>query len=72
MENNTALAGGADVIVLSVKPQNMEEVLNEIKGTLKESVLVISIAAGVTTAKIAGANLWPLRLSSSVPLVRQS
>lgn len=62
-QNNTALAGGADVVVLSVKPQNMDVVLGEIKGTLKESVLVISIAAGVTTAKIAGA-------LGDVPIIR--
>jgi pyrroline-5-carboxylate reductase len=62
-QNNTALAGGADVVVLSVKPQNMDEVLGEIKGTLKESVLVISIAAGVTTAKIAAA-------LGDVPIIR--
>jgi len=34
VENNTALASGADVLVLSIKPQNMDEVLGEIKGTL--------------------------------------
>ena len=55
VENNTALTGSADVVVLSVKPQNMDAVLGEIKGTLKESALVISIAAGVTTAKITAA-----------------
>ena len=53
-QNNTALIDSADVVVLSVKPQNMDALLEEIKGTLKESVLVISIAAGITTAKIAG------------------
>ncbi len=62
-QSNTALAGGADVVVLSVKPQNMDEVLNEIKGTLKEGVVVISIAAGITTAKIAAA-------LGDVPIIR--
>lgn len=40
-----------DYIVLAVKPQIMEEVLNEIKEFLKEKVL-ISIAAGITITKI--------------------
>ena len=62
-QNNTALTDSADVVVLSVKPQNMNEVLNEIKGTLKKNVLVISIAAGVTTAKIAGTR-------GDVPIIR--
>ena len=53
-ENNTALTAAADVIVLSIKPQNMDEVLQEIQGTLKDSAVVISIAAGITTDKIIG------------------
>jgi len=53
-ENNTALTAAADVIVLSVKPQNMDEVLQEIQGTLKDTAVVISIAAGITTDKIIG------------------
>jgi pyrroline-5-carboxylate reductase len=53
-ENNTALTAAADVIVLSIKPQNMDEVLQEIQGTLKDTAVVISIAAGITTDKIIG------------------
>jgi len=39
---------------LSIKPQNMDDVLGEIKDSVKVETLVISIAAGITTAKIAG------------------
>jgi pyrroline-5-carboxylate reductase len=53
-ESNTALVQKADVVVLSVKPQNMDAVLDEIKDAVKKDTLIISIAAGVTTAKIAG------------------
>ena len=63
VESNTVLAGGADVVVLSVKPQNMNDVLGEIKGKCKASVVVISIAAGVTTAKIAS-------FLGDVPIIR--
>ena len=54
-KDNKALTAKADIIVLSVKPQNMNDVLDEIKGSLKKETLVISIAAGITTAKIAAA-----------------
>lgn len=53
-ESNTALVQKADVVVLSVKPQNMDAVLNETKAPVKKDTLIISIAAGVTTAKITG------------------
>jgi pyrroline-5-carboxylate reductase len=62
-KNNIALAGSVDVLVLSVKPQNMDEVLSEIKGKLKEGVVVISIAAGITTSKISAA-------LGEVPIIR--
>jgi len=50
--DNTELTRQADIIVLSVKPQVMAGVLDGIAGTLKGGVLVISIAAGITTAAI--------------------
>lgn len=50
--DNKELTAQADVIVLSVKPQVMGDVLDGVAGTLKDSVLVISIAAGITTDSI--------------------
>ncbi|MDP2923351.1 MAG: pyrroline-5-carboxylate reductase [Candidatus Omnitrophota bacterium] len=41
----------SDIIILAVKPQNFEAVLTEIKGDIKDK-LVISIAAGITTGYI--------------------
>ena len=52
-ENNAELAANADIVVLSVKPQNMAEALASLKGALKPEVLVISIAAGIRTSDIA-------------------
>ena len=49
---NVELTSQVDVLVLSVKPQNMDEVLCEIQGTLKDTAVVISIAAGITTERI--------------------
>jgi len=53
VKSNTELASKADVIVLSVKPQNMTEALQSIKDAVRGGVLVISIAAGIKVAKIA-------------------
>ena len=45
--DNAEVATAADVVVLSVKPQVMHFALRDIKGKLKDSTLVLSIAAGV-------------------------
>ncbi|OHB65999.1 MAG: pyrroline-5-carboxylate reductase [Planctomycetes bacterium RBG_13_62_9] len=50
--DNADLASRVDVLVLSVKPQNMKDALNSIKGCLSEDILVISIAAGIKTTLI--------------------
>ena len=52
-KNNSELAGRADIVVLSVKPQNMAEALESIKDAISGKKLVISIAAGVRTTNIA-------------------
>ena len=54
-ENNAELAREVEVLVLSVKPQNIKEVLDGIKQSVKPGILVISIAAGIKVAKIAAA-----------------
>ena len=53
--NSTALAGQVDVLILSVKPQNMANVLLAIESTVRHSTLVISIAAGVKIDEITAA-----------------
>ena len=45
------LVNKSDVIILAVKPQDFDSVLNEIKGYLNGR-LIISIAAGITTGHI--------------------
>lgn len=42
-------AAASDVLVLAVKPQTMQEALNEIKDVLKPDALLVSIAAGIST-----------------------
>jgi pyrroline-5-carboxylate reductase len=50
-DNNKA-AEHADVVVLSVKPQRLTEVLNGLKSAVPAKALVLSIVAGATTTKI--------------------
>jgi pyrroline-5-carboxylate reductase len=54
-DNNAALVAKVNILVLSVKPQNMTEALQSIKDAFKPDTLVISIAAGIKVAKIANA-----------------
>src|SRR6478735_2906462 len=49
---NAEAAAKADTIALVVKPQDMGEVLAEISGSLRPGQLVVSLAAGITTAFI--------------------
>jgi len=49
---NTLAVAGAQVVLLSVKPTYVVEVLDQIKEVIAKDALVISVAAGVTTATI--------------------
>jgi pyrroline-5-carboxylate reductase len=51
-KSNEELASKADILVLSVKPQNMADALGSIKDTIKPDALIISIAAGIKTTNI--------------------
>lgn len=63
-DNNNALAE-ANVVVLAVKPQYIEQVCDEIRGQIKQhQPLLISIAAGV---RIDSLSNW---LGSELPIVR--
>jgi pyrroline-5-carboxylate reductase len=46
-EDNAALVHGVDVVVLSVKPQAMDKILDPLAQALTREQLVISVAAGV-------------------------
>jgi pyrroline-5-carboxylate reductase len=52
-EANTMAAGGSSIVLLSVKPQQMQTTLAELGPSLGRETLIISIAAGISTAKIA-------------------
>jgi pyrroline-5-carboxylate reductase len=48
-ESNVIAAKDAEIVLLAVKPQKMEEVLREISGAISERQTVISIAMGKST-----------------------
>jgi len=50
--NNRQAVAGADLILLCVKPQQVRDVLREIRKDMKKGALVISVAASVTTGLI--------------------
>jgi pyrroline-5-carboxylate reductase len=52
-DSNAALAAKVDILILSVKPQNMADALQDIKNAVGAGTLIISIAAGVKVANIA-------------------
>lgn len=65
--DNAALVGGADVIILAVKPQIMATVLKEIASVVDDGKLLISIAAGVSTRKLRDQLGKPARLIRVMP-----
>lgn len=63
-QNNIETVAGKDIILLAVKPQNMDRVLKELKETITPNQLVISVAASVTSSFVQE------RLQDGVPVVR--
>ncbi len=66
---NYELARDSDIIFIAVKPGNVDSVLGEIAGELTEQKLIISVAAGITTARIMEA-LQVAGLKRPVPVIR--
>ena len=46
-ENSADAASGKDIIVIAVKPQNIEGVFSDLNGCLKPEQMIVSIAAGI-------------------------
>ena len=50
---NRNVLAGAEMVVLAIKPQQLDTVIRELKGALKEEQLVLSVIAGVTIETLA-------------------
>lgn len=68
-QDNREVARGAEIAVLSVKPQILPRVLREIGDDLAPGALVISIAAGIDTETIEGALGDGVRVVRAMPNV---
>ncbi|GIX32086.1 MAG: pyrroline-5-carboxylate reductase [Lysobacterales bacterium] len=62
--DNREVAAQSDLLVLAVKPQVLPEVCQGLRGALERVELIVSIAAGVPTARL---RAW---LATDLPLVR--
>ena len=62
--SNTEMIRKSSIVVLSVKPQNIREVLDEVKGEIRGDHLVISIAAGSPLKMIRSV------INLDIPLIR--
>jgi pyrroline-5-carboxylate reductase len=62
--DSATAAAAADVVVVAVKPQDIEPLLDTLAPVLAPSTLVVSLAAGLPTA------LFEARLPAGVPVVR--
>jgi pyrroline-5-carboxylate reductase len=54
LTDNAAAAQEGDVVVLSVKPQRLDHVLEGVRGSIKPEALILSIVAGASIARIGG------------------
>ncbi len=66
-ENNKEVVEKADVFVLSVKPQFYAEVIAEIKDSVKENQIVITIAPGKTLAWLEEQFGKPVKIVRTMP-----
>lgn len=62
--DNKEAVKGKDIVILAVKPQNMDKVLKEIDSVVTADQLIISVAASISTSFVQE------RLTAKVPVVR--
>ncbi len=70
LEDNAAVAAQADILILAVKPQMFGEVLPQLKESVREDAIILSIAAGKTMAQIQeafGGNVKVVRCMPNTP-----
>jgi pyrroline-5-carboxylate reductase len=70
LTENSRVVAQSDIVVLAVKPQNMAELLSEIRVGIQARHLLISIAAGITLKQIAdvvGADKRIIRVMPNTP-----
>jgi len=69
-KDNYRVAESCDIIILAVKPDKVKSVISEVKDRLGQDKLLITIAAGVSTAAVedwAGKNIPVIRVMPNTP-----
>ena len=66
-ERNLGIVADCDVLVVAVKPQNLDELLREIGPSLRKEQLLITICAGCATALFESAAREPVRVVRAMP-----
>ena len=66
IDDNVAAARGADIVLLTVKPQSLNDVMADLAGTLDDRQLVISIVPGATVQQLSS-GLGHQRVVRSMP-----
>jgi pyrroline-5-carboxylate reductase len=70
--DNGAVAGRSDIVIVAVKPKDIDAVLTEIAGAFSKDKLLISIAAGISTKhveRIVGKSVPVIRVMPNMPAV---
>ena len=65
--DNKEVAEFADILVLSIKPNKIKEVINEIKTYIKEDHIIVSIVAGVSIESIQDLFQRKLKIARAMP-----
>lgn len=66
-QDNVFIAEESDILFLAVKPQFFPEVIAQIKDSVRENTIVVSIAAGKTISYIEEAFAKPIKLVRCMP-----
>jgi pyrroline-5-carboxylate reductase len=66
-EDNREAAQCGDILVLSIEPQDVDDVLDEIRPSLREDALVVSVAAGYPIARVSAHVKPGMRIVRAMP-----
>lgn len=63
----TEAVRGADIVILAVKPNVIDEVLENIKAAMKRDVILVSIAAGITIERLVAKTFEGIKVARIMP-----
>lgn len=66
-KNNLEAATSCDILILAVKPQFYEAVISEVRADVADETVIVTIAPGITTKKLAGMFGKDVKLIRTMP-----